>query len=121
MHRLSVLLAAMIAILALGTACFGAYTGPNAASIGRGHSTADTVCWACHVIGADQEFSPILREPAPDFRVIAQRPGVTAQSLRAFLHSTHRLEGKPYAMPNPRLSDGMIDDVVAYILSLRKR
>jgi mono/diheme cytochrome c family protein len=41
--------------------------------------------------------------------------------MKAFLRSTHRTEGKPYTMPNPRLSDEIIDDVAAYILSLRVR
>lgn len=112
---------ALVLMLPLAMACVAADTQLDAASIGRGRSTADTVCWACHVVGADQEFSPILRDPAPDFRTIAQRPDITMQSLTAFLHSTHRTEGKPYTMPNPRLSDDMIDDVVTYILSLRRR
>jgi mono/diheme cytochrome c family protein len=114
------LLGAVMLALPTGAVCLAAGPqGTDTAAIGRGHSTADTVCWACHVIGPDQSFSPILREPATDFRVIAQRPGITRESLTAFLQGTHRTEGKPYAMPNPRLSNEMIDDVVAYILSLR--
>jgi mono/diheme cytochrome c family protein len=108
-------------MLSAAAACMAADAQSDGARIGRGRSTADTVCWACHVVGANQPFSPILREPAPDFRTIAQKPGVTAESLKAFLHTTHRTQGKPYRMPNPRLSDEMIDDVVAYILNLRNR
>jgi mono/diheme cytochrome c family protein len=115
------LFSALILVPITGVACFAADSpATDSAAIGRGHSTADTVCWACHVTGPDQRFSPILREPAPDFRAIAQRPELTKESLTVFLHSTHQTEGKPYAMPNPRLSDEMIDDVVAYILSLRR-
>ena len=85
----------------------------------RGRALANRICWACHVVGADQEFSPILRSPGPDFRVIAKRQALTTKSLTTFLRSTHQTEGKPYTMPNPRLTDDMIDDVVSYIMSLR--
>ncbi|HUJ36858.1 MAG TPA: cytochrome c [Hyphomicrobium sp.] len=87
----------------------------------RGREIADKVCWVCHVTGPDQEYSPILRAPGPDFRAIAARPGTTAASLTAFLHTAHRTEDKPYTMPNPRLSDEMIDAVAHYIISLKPR
>ncbi len=87
----------------------------------RGYEIADRVCWVCHVIGPDQEFSPILKEPGPDFRDIAKRPDTTAASLTTFLHTAHRTVDKPYTMPNPRLNDEMIEAVVSYILSLKPR
>ena len=86
----------------------------------RGHAIADRVCWVCHVTGPDQEFSPILKEPGPDFREIAKRADTTAESLTAFLHTAHRTEDKPYTMPNPMLNDEMIDAVVSYIMSLKE-
>ena len=85
----------------------------------RGRAIADKICWACHVISSDQEFSPILREPGPDFHTIANRRDTTAQSLSAFLRTTHRTEGKLYTMPDPRLTDDMIGAVASYIMSLR--
>ena len=91
------------------------------ARVERGRAIANQVCWACHVTGADQEFSPILRNPGPDFRVIAKRSDITTESLKTFLRGTHQTEGKPYTMPNPRLTDDMIDDVVSYILNLQNR
>ena len=93
--------------------------GPAMPGVERGRAIANTVCWACHVVGPDQEFSPILREPGPDFRAIAKKPDVSLQSLTAFLQSTHGLQGKPYRMPNPRLTDDMITEVARYIMSLR--
>jgi mono/diheme cytochrome c family protein len=91
----------------------------NATQVERGHAIADKVCWVCHVTGSDQEYSPVLRDPGPDFRTIAAKPGTTAASLTAFLHTAHRTEDKPYTMPNPGLSDEMIAAVVGYILSLK--
>jgi mono/diheme cytochrome c family protein len=106
------------ATLALAGAAFSA---DAKARIERGRAIADNICWACHVVGAGQRFSPILREPGPDFRAIAARPDTSAQSLTIFLQGTHRTEGKPYSMPDPRLTSDMIDQVVSYILSLRKQ
>jgi mono/diheme cytochrome c family protein len=93
----------------------------DAAKVQRGREIADKVCWVCHVTGPDQEFSPILRVPGPDFRAIARRPDTMPASLTAFLHTAHRTEDKPYTMPDPRLSDEMISAVVSYILSLKPR
>lgn len=53
------------------------------------------------------------------FHTIANRRDTTAQSLSAFLHTTHRTEDKLYTMPDPRLTDDMIGDVASYIMSLR--
>jgi hypothetical protein len=50
----------------------------------RGRTIADRICWVCHVTGPDQEYSPILKEPGPDFRAIAERPDATSASLTAF-------------------------------------
>jgi len=91
------------------------------ARIARGRDIAEKICWPCHVVGAGERFSPILREPGPDFRAIARKPNTSAESLTMFLHGTHRTEEKPYTMPNPRLTDEMIDQVVSYILSLRQQ
>jgi cytochrome c len=92
---------------------------PDAEQVERGRQIADRVCWICHVTGTNSEFSPILRVPGPDFHAIAARPGTTAATLTAFLHTAHRTEDKPYMMPDPGLSDEMITAVVSYILSLK--
>jgi mono/diheme cytochrome c family protein len=116
--------AAKLAIAAAGMLFAGigsAFADEDAAQIERGKTIADRICWTCHVIGPDQEYSPILREPGPDFRAIAARPNTSAESLSAFLHTTHRTEAKPFTMPNPALNDEMIAAVVSYILSLKPR
>jgi mono/diheme cytochrome c family protein len=129
--RISIWVASMVRIVGLisGSALVilsvfvvdaGGQTTPDP-HVERGHNIANRICWACHVVGTDQEFSPILRNPGPDFRVIAKRKTVTAASLTTFLQSMHRMEGKPYTMPDPRLTDAMIDDVASYIMSLQNR
>ncbi len=87
--------------------------------IERGHDIANMVCAVCHVIGATQDETPILRNPAPDFRVIANQPGTTKEQLTAFLRVKHPTGLD--SMPPPLLSDEMTDAVTAYILNLRTR
>lgn len=89
------------------------------AKLDRGLDIANMVCAACHIIGPTQDVAPISRSPGPDFRVIANQPGVTAQQLTAFLRVRH--PAALDAMPPPLLSDEMIDAVTTYILSLRMR
>jgi mono/diheme cytochrome c family protein len=111
-----------LAIVAVGMLLAGmgsAFADEGAAQVERGRAIANRICWTCHVTGPDQEYSPILREPGPDFRAIAARPDTSAESLSAFLHTTHRTEAKPFTMPNPALNDDMIAAVVSYILSLK--
>jgi cytochrome c1 len=87
----------------------------------RGRAIAVSVCFACHVVAADQPSPPILLHPGPSFQAIANLPTETADTLRRFISTTHKAAGQPFKMPNPELTDEMLDQVVAYILSLRTR
>jgi mono/diheme cytochrome c family protein len=78
------------------------------------------VCWACHIVAKDQTQEPILTHPAPSFLTIAQRPDLTEGALKRLLASHDEKIGRNANMPNPRLVDYQIDEVVAYIMSLRK-
>jgi hypothetical protein len=51
---------------------------------------------------------------APTFPAIASSPGMSPIALRVALQSTHR------TMPNLALTAVELDDVIAYILSLRR-
>jgi len=98
----------------------GASAQPNSEEISRGHRLALLACAPCHVVASDQETAPILRTPGPRFDAIANRTGTTADSLRAFLSTTHAKMSIPNGMPNPRLADYQMTEIVSYILSLRK-
>jgi cytochrome c len=89
--------------------------------VSRGRALAIKVCYACHIVSEDQPFAPILRQPAPEFRTIANRPGTTAESLRDFLSTTHVTISAPFAMPSPELTDQMTDQIISYIMSLRRQ
>lgn len=89
--------------------------------IASGRAFALKVCWVCHVVAKDQTELPVLSKPAPSFLDIAQRPDLTAEALRKFLSTHNETMGKGGQMPNPRLVDYQIDEVVAYIVSLRSK
>ena len=67
-------------------------------------------CTRCHQINLD-ELAPLAYPPS--FMEIANMPSTTALAINVFLRTTHDV------MPNYRLSRQEIDDVVAFILSLK--
>ena len=86
----------------------------------KGRYLAGLICSICHVAGPDQLVEPVLRPPAPSFETIAQRSTTSADSIRAFLTTTHRDISNPAGMSNPELLDFQIRQLDAYLLSLRK-
>ena len=79
----------------------------------RGRAFADRWCIACH------EVAPEVREPsgveAPTFQQAADDPAVTEAALRAFFQTPH--QNMPDVQPTPQEKD----DLIAYILSLKRR
>jgi mono/diheme cytochrome c family protein len=115
--RLLILLLGSIIGFALGAGTgAGEEAKPGAnALLTSGHEFALQVCSACHMVARDQRSKPILKPPALSFSTIANRPKTTEPFLRQFLSTPH---GK---MPNPELADFQIDEVVAYLLSLKSK
>jgi len=106
MRRLVPLLAASFAALAAS-----AQTDQSAGSVASGHAMAQRVCSECHLVpGAPP---PTARRGGPPFREIANLPTTTEPGLRSLLRAPHA------GMPMFRLTDREMDDLVAYILSLR--
>ena len=79
-----------------------------------GRAFALEVCSSCHVV-ADDQSSPPRGRSAPSFAAIANTRAMTSNALHAFLAMPHP------TMPNLILTPEQTDDVVAYILSLRRR
>jgi mono/diheme cytochrome c family protein len=77
-----------------------------------GHRLAEDVCATCHVISASN--LPITEVDAPAFPDLANEPRVTALSLRVFLQTPHE------RMPDLHLGPDETDNVIAYILSLKR-
>jgi cytochrome c len=76
-----------------------------------GRHLAETWCSSCHVVSAGQ--SQGTSSGAPTFQAIAAQTSITPMALDAFLQTPH------HRMPDLHLSRAEIDDVSAYILSLR--
>lgn len=85
--------------------------GPG--NIRAGRELAIINCSECHVVVPRR--GTIWRAGGPpDFTDIAKMPSMTRASLLVFLRSPHP------TMPNLILSDRKANDVIAYILSLKK-
>jgi mono/diheme cytochrome c family protein len=78
-----------------------------------GLSVAKAVCSRCHAV---EKNSPRSHDAAaPRFEDIANSPGITARTISKALQTTpHR------RMPNFRMNRGVLDDLVTYILSLKR-
>jgi len=92
---------------------------PSSDMVAAGREFTQRVCGACHVVTQQREELPVLAPPGPSFAVLAQRPHLTEPALREFLASNHRTLGPHEAMPNPRLADYQIDEIVAFMMSLK--
>jgi mono/diheme cytochrome c family protein len=77
-----------------------------------GESLAGQWCVQCHGIRADR-LSPNLA--APTFPELAAEPSITEYSLRALLRSPHE------TMPQITFTSDQLDDIVAYIMSLKPK
>lgn len=96
-------------------AILGTFQPGNAQSPGQvkaGGALAETLCATCHRVGADARDGS--RTP-PDFGAVADMPSMTEVSLRVFLRTPHG------EMPRYQLSPSEMDDVIAYLRSLRSR
>src|SRR5258708_25526567 len=78
-----------------------------------GEELARQQCAECHVIGTRGQLS-VPEGEAPSFYAMANSPHVTEMALRTFLQTPH---GR---MPNIVLTPAHRDDLVAYILNLRR-
>ena len=79
----------------------------------RGLAFASQRCSSCHAV---QENRTSPNPESPSFQDIANRPGVTPETMRQFLRSSHNF---PAAM-NFRIQDSQIRDLADYILTLKK-
>ena len=76
-----------------------------------GRDFAEEMCIDCHAVRAESTVSPRLDAPA--FNEIARMPSTTRTALTAWFQTPHP------TMPNLILSAEDVDNVIAYILSLK--
>lgn len=77
-----------------------------------GAKLAGEVCAACHVVSPDQMVDPGI---GPSLLEVVEHPATTEMSLRAFLQTPHA------TMPNLMFSRDEMDDLIAYLLTLKGR
>jgi cytochrome c len=80
-------------------------------SASAGHRLADAWCKDCHAIEATTTGAT---SGPPAFTAIAEQPSSTELSLKVFLRTSHR------SMPNLVITPSQADDLVNYILSLKR-
>ena len=95
--------------LALSAVLLGAISPCVAADATRGGRLAQQWCAGCHLIGGPQPGT--AQQGPPSFPTVAGR--LSPEQLRAFLAHPHG------AMPDLALSRTEIDDLIAYIGTLR--
>jgi mono/diheme cytochrome c family protein len=79
----------------------------------RGLSLAKMACAHCHAVEKRSRRSPVAA--APRFVDIANSPGMTATAITVALETTpHR------TMPTWRINSEALNDLVTYILSLKR-
>jgi mono/diheme cytochrome c family protein len=106
---LSVLSAALAAASLAAAASPGAPPGPAQ----RGLEFSQGRCAGCHGVS---EGTVSLHPEAPTFADIANRPGVTEQTLRQFLSDSHNF---PEAMKF-QVDPASLDDLAVYLSTLRR-
>lgn len=83
----------------------------EAGSAQRGLVVARQACSQCHLVV--KETGRSTDPNAPTFETIAKTPGMTSAALIVALRTSHR------TMPNVVIKGEDINDLVAYILSLK--
>jgi mono/diheme cytochrome c family protein len=78
-----------------------------------GHQVAQKWCSSCHAVEPMRQQKST--DVAPSFSAIANTSSTNSTALHVFLQTPHG------QMPDFALSRVQIDDVVAYVLSLRAR
>ena len=80
---------------------------------GQGLAYAEKICSACHNVLGTGASSP--NKDAPPFKQIASTPGMTITALTVWSRTSHP------TMPNFVIPANDMDNLIAYIMSLRDR
>ena len=102
------------------SAVFPVSAQPLRGDSASGRQIATAQCSLCHhvlpMLFPDRgETLPVDKDGPPNFQSIADMTSTTALSLNVFFRSNHK------NMPNLILSKAEADDIIAYILSLKKK
>lgn len=102
----------VVALVVMVLAALPALAQPEPGDVRSGQRLAAAWCANCHQV-APGGPGP-ANDAAPTLTAIARMTSTTSMSLRVFLQTPHA------NMPDYRLTREQLDDVVAYILSLKR-
>ncbi len=105
MERLSLIMGAALAI--------GIMSSAQAADIASGRDLARKLCVNCHIVELDGQQRQVTAG-IPSFMAVANKAGQTEDKLKGFILNPHP------PMPDVQLKTNEIENVVSYILSLKK-
>ena len=109
--RTALAILAAVAVLAVIRPHTASSAAPESGGAASGHRLAEAWCKACHAIEPRTSGTP---SAAPDFAAVANQPSTTELALKVFLRSSHP------SMPNLVLTPEQTNDIVNYILSLKR-
>jgi cytochrome c len=101
-----------LSAIALALLAWGAVAAGDRVEVEGGHQLARAWCKSCHAIEPGEVSGPYA--DVPSFDAVARLPSTTATALQAFLRTPH------HDMPDIKFTKSQLDDVVSYILSLRR-
>ena len=104
-HLQKIALATLIALLP----CVAAAQELGNAQVG--HEYAKKICAGCHEVEPGEPVS--IYPDVPSFQTVADTPGMTERALAVWLQTSHP------NMPNIIVAPDDMDNVIAYITSLR--
>jgi mono/diheme cytochrome c family protein len=111
-RRAAIVIANCAAALLLLRVQAASGAAPGQIDATRGHELAQAWCSSCHAV---EKFAVPSDRRAPAFTAIAAMPSMTPLAIKVFLQSSHE------PMPNFILKAQDIDDLAAYITSLKLR
>ncbi len=79
--------------------------------IADGEQLAEMLCVNCHQVAQDEPGA--VMADVPGFVAIANRPGMTAEKIEAYVLDPHP------AMPRIQFTRAELEDIAKYIMSLR--
>jgi len=111
-HRKALGACVVATVMAATLACANAAEAVQMGSAGSGEAIALEICSDCHVASDRQVRVGVVG--LPSFRSLANDPAVTEIWFRTYMRTPH------FEMPNYVLTDEQLDDVWAYIHSLKE-
>jgi cytochrome c len=105
MKRLSLITGAALAI--------GIMSNAQAADVASGREVARKLCVNCHIVEPDGQQDKVMAD-IPSFMAIANKAGQTEDKIKGFILDPHP------PMPQVQLTTNEIENVVSYIMSLKK-